>query len=174
MILQTDRLSSFPIFDGLGKDDTEIVVQSLKPLTFAADQTILNEGDSIQALWIILSGKCVVSRTCSEDNIKTLAVLKPGDVFGEMSFVRSAPHSATIRTEEEVEVCRYDKSDFQVLTKNRPDLAMKIVANIANVLAERLRRMDTWVCDFVDRPEAEQHKDEWQVFRSAVYTNWSF
>ena len=174
MILQADELSSFPIFEGLGPEDTAAVIESLHSMTFAEDETILNEGDSIQALWIILSGECVVMRTCGEDDIRVLAALQSGDVFGEMSFVRSAPHSATIRAHSDVTVCRYDKSEFQKLADLRPELAIQVIGNIANVLAERLRRMDTWVCDFVDRPDAKQHRDEWQVFRSAVYTNWSF
>ena len=51
---------------------------------------------------------------------------------------------------------------------------MQISFNIAAVLAERLRRMDSWVCELMNRPEEAERRDEWQDFRSAVYTNWQF
>ena len=70
-------------------------------------------------------------------------------------------------------VCTFTREDFLLLAKERPEVGFRITANIAGVLAERLRRMDTWICELVDRPDAESHRDEWQKFRSAVYTNWS-
>ena len=168
------QLPSFPVFDGLKSDELQHVIESMETLTFCANESIIHEGVSVQALWILLSGECVVTRSCGPDNDRVLAVLNSGDIFGEMSFVRSAPHSATIRTKSKVQVCRYDKSAFEKLTQQHPGTAMQIVSNIAAVLAERLRRMDNWVCDFIERPEESEHRDEWEVFRSAVYTNWSF
>ena len=174
MSLQPAQLPTFPIFSGLNSDDLKSVVDTIEVMTFGPDESILEEGVSVQALWILLSGECIVSRSCGPDNERILAALKPGDVFGEMSFVRSAPHSATIRSTSKVQVCRYDKAHFEQLAQESPTTALQIVANIAHVLAERLRRMDNWVCDFIERPEESDHRDEWEVFRSAVYTNWSF
>lgn len=168
-----ELLLSFRIFDGLGRADAERIAETLTRMKFDPDATILHEGKSIQALWIILEGECVVTRTASNGAPMTLAELQSGDVFGEMSFVRTAPHSASIQATTAVTVCTFTREDFLTLARERPAAAFRISANIASVLAERLRRMDTWICELVERPDGESHRDEWQKFRSAVYTSWA-
>ena len=174
MNMLINDLTTLQIFQGINNEDADRICQSLKSSHFTAGQSILNEGECIQALWIILRGECVVSRSSETSESHVLATLKAGDVFGEMSFVRTAPHSASIKSIGDVTACCYDRNDFLKLLKERPEAAWRVTSNIAAVLAERLRRMDTWVCDLVDRPNAMEHRDEWQSFRSAVYTNWTF
>lgn len=172
--MYSTALAKLQIFEGLPDSAAQKVCDALVVQDYPESQTILNEGDQIQALWIILEGKCVVSRCCRPGDERILAELDAGDVFGEMSFVRTAPHSASIQTRSAVKVAAYRRSDFQKLFESDPEAACQIYGNIASVLAERLRRMDNWVCDLVDTPQGNDHKDEWQSFRSAVYTNWKF
>ena len=167
-------LAKLQIFEGLPEAAAQAVCDALIVKDYSANETILNEGDQVQALWIILEGQCVVSRCCRPGDERILAELETGDVFGEMSFVRTAPHSASIQTRSSVKVAAYQRSDFQKLFESNAEAACQIYGNIASVLAERLRRMDNWVCDLVDTPQGNDHKDEWQSFRSAVYTNWKF
>ena len=174
MNILTEDLTALQIFSGLGPDAASQICASLRTLEFSADDLILNEGESVQALWIILEGQCVVSRSCDVSSQRILAELNPGDVFGEMSFVRRAPHSASIRAVGDVKVCSYRRSEFLELLRADPEAAWRVTSNIADVLAERLRRMDTWVCEIMDRPDSEDHRNEWETFRSAVYTNWNF
>lgn len=171
--LSPEVLIAYPTFDGLSAADAQRVVRDMTRMNFDAGSTILHEGKSIQALWIILSGECTVSRSAVDGSQRTLAELKTGDVFGEMSFVRTAPHSATIRARSAVSVCTYTREDFLKLAAAHPAAAFRISLNISAVLAERLRRMDTWMCELVERPEVVSHRDEWQTFRSAVYSNWN-
>lgn len=172
--MYTTALTKLQIFEGLPESAAQDVCDSLIIKDYQENETILNEGDQVQALWIILEGHCVVSRCCHPGNERILAELQQGDVFGEMSFMRTAPHSASIRTQSPVQVAAYRKSDFTELLSSNPAAACQISSNIASVLAERLRRMDNWVCDLVDTPQGNNHRDEWQSFRSAVYTNWQF
>lgn len=168
-----ENLTSLDPFRGLTEEQATFICSSLEEMTFGDNETILNEGDDTQALWIILSGECMVSRACGSDD-RILAVLTAGDVFGEMSFLRQSPHSASITAVHPVSVFCYRREDFDALAERHPDAALRICINIAAVVAERLRRMDTWVCDLMENPDAEDYRDEWKSFRSAVYTNWDF
>ncbi|MEQ9411669.1 MAG: cyclic nucleotide-binding domain-containing protein [Fuerstiella sp.] len=174
MNMLASELTSLQIFRGLDEQAATAICQSLKRIGYDANENILSEGVGVQALWIILSGECIVSRNCGEAEDRTLAVLRAGDVFGEMSFVRSAPHSASIKSVTPVSVCCFHREDFLQLAKDHPSAAYQISLNIAAVLSERLRRMDAWVCDMVESPNGHDYRDEWQSFRSAVYTNWAF
>ena len=168
------ELRSLQLFHGLTDEDASHICGALQISEFAANQAILKEGESIQALWIILSGECIVSRSAESGPEHPLAILNEGDVFGEMSFVRTAPHSASIRALTDVTACCYRRDDFLKLSQQHPDIALQVTSNIADVLAERLRRMDTWVCEIMARPDGRKHRSEWETFRSAVYTNWDF
>jgi CRP/FNR family cyclic AMP-dependent transcriptional regulator len=170
----SERLSSLHIFGGLTKDEATKVWHSVVHKRFEAGQQILEEGAGVQALWIILEGECSVSRSSGNCGRRELARLKAGDVFGEMSFIRTAPHSANIFAETDVVTCAWLRDDFLKLTEESPHAGYQIAANIAAVLAERIRRMDDWICDLMAQPEAESRRDEWETFRSAVYTNWKF
>lgn len=174
MNISGDRLSSLHIFGGLSKDEASEVWGSVLEQRFAAGTQILEEGAGVQALWIILEGECVVSRNCGNGNDRELARLKAGDVFGEMSFIRTAPHSANIFAKTDVFTCAWKRDDFLKLTDQNPRAGFQIAANIAAVLAERIRRMDQWMCELMEQPDAQQHRNEWEHFRSAVYTNWEF
>ena len=172
-LFSPEVLTANPAFSGISAADAAKIALDLTRMNFDSGTTILHQGKSIQALWVILSGECTVVRTADDGTETILAEMKAGDVFGEMSFIRSAPHSATVRAKSAVTVCSYTREDFLKLAESHPSAAFRICANIAAVLAERLRRMDSWVCELVDRPEASAHRDEWQSFRSAVYSNWA-
>ncbi|MCH2213047.1 MAG: cyclic nucleotide-binding domain-containing protein [Fuerstiella sp.] len=175
MNVTSDKLSSLHIFDGLTEDEVTAVRHSVVQKSFNAGTQILQEGAGIQALWLILEGECVVSRSRDDGGGgHELARLKPGDVFGEMSFIRSAPHSANIFTVTDVLTCVWKREDYLKLAEQSPHAGFRIASNIAAVLAERIRRMDHWVCELMARPDTQAHRDEWENFRSAVYTNWQF
>lgn len=171
--MSAEKLTAFPTFDGLSAADAARITRDLTRMNFDAGSIVLHEGKSIQALWIILSGECSVIRRATDGSEMILANLKTGDVFGEMSFVRVAPHSATIRATTAMSVCTYTREDFLKLAAAHPSAAFRVISNISAVLSERLRKMDAWICDLVEQPEVVNHRDEWQTFRSAVYTNWN-
>ena len=170
----SEKLLSLQIFGGLTKEDATAVWHSVVLKRFTAGTQILEEGADVQALWIILEGECVVSRGCGNGGTRELARLQTGDVFGEMSFIRTAPHSANITASTDVVTCAWLRKDYLKLAEERPQAGFEIAANIAAVLAERIRRMDHWICDLMAEPETQLPRDEWENFRSAVYTNWQF
>jgi hypothetical protein len=46
--------------------------------------------------------------------------------------------------------------------------------SVLAVMAQRIRRMDDWICNFVERPEAADHREEWHDFRAKLYADWQF
>lgn len=164
-----------PIFDDMSLDEREEVLSLFEHEHYPAGETILREGLSIQILWIIVSGQCSVIKSTGDGDDRVLAELEQGAVFGEMSFFCPAPHSASVRATTEVEVLRLSRERFEELAQRSPRCAFKIAANTASVIAERLRKMDGWVYQLLDRPEAHaSQREEWREFRSKLYTEWDF
>ena len=148
-----------------------LLVSEVYPL----GEVILREGKTFQVLWIIAKGECEVFKMVKPAIEQRLTVLDAGSVFGEMSFFQPAPHSASVRALTEVTVMRLERQGFSTLLESCPTAAHKMLVNAVRILAERLRRMDEWTCELVERPDgSETQRKEWRDLRSKLYTDWHF
>jgi CRP/FNR family transcriptional regulator, cyclic AMP receptor protein len=161
-----------PIFEGFTAEEYEGALALLEQQSYAKGDVILHEGKSEQALWILVKGSCeVVKRNKTEHK---LATLDAGSAFGEMSFLQKAPHSATVRASTAVKVLRMTRENYEQLHTRHPTAAYKITQIVVSLMAQRLRRMDEWICDLVERPEGANHREEWHDFRAKLYSGWPF
>jgi len=69
---------------------------------------------------------------------KEVAVLGPGDLFGEMSLLDQAPRSATVVADSDMRVTVFVRSEFVRLIEASPKIALKLLA----AMAARLRSVD--------------------------------
>jgi len=168
-----ERVVECPLFVGLEGDDLAVVVELLRPRSYEAGEHIYTEGDRRQQMSIVLSGRCEVVRV-QEGADRQLAVLEQGDVFGELSFFDPAPHSATVRALTKMEVLALVREDYDDLLRSRPTIAHRIAVNTVKLVSDRLRSMDEWVFELLDRPDTSVDRQEWQQFRAKLYTNWQF
>ncbi len=164
-----------PLFWDMTPAELAEVRHRLASEVYPQNEVILREGKTFQVLWIIAQGECEVFKTIKPGVEQRLTVLDTGSVFGEMSFFQPAPHSASVRTLTEVEVMRLSREEFARLQETCPSAVQKMLNNAVKILAERLRRMDTWICELVERPDGpDHHRKEWRDFRSKLYTDWHF
>ncbi|MEM9226992.1 MAG: cyclic nucleotide-binding domain-containing protein, partial [Verrucomicrobiota bacterium] len=97
---------------------------------------------------LILSGSVeVIKRVIAKEAIdhETLAILGPGETFGEMELVDLQPRSATIRTLEPVRVLSLSGSDLNILSIEDRRIFSMVVMNLAREISLRLRQTDTWL-----------------------------
>jgi serine/threonine-protein kinase len=76
---------------------------------FNPGDVIIREGDSGDAAYMIVSGKCRAYRTVGDDE-ETLAIMEGGDVFGEMALILEGPRAASVEALEPVTVLVLGKS----------------------------------------------------------------
>ncbi|MEO8876520.1 MAG: protein kinase [Polyangiaceae bacterium] len=76
---------------------------------FAAGQIIFNEGDKGDAAYMIVAGRCRAFRTV-DGKEETLAVMEPGDAFGEMALILYEPRAASVIAEDPVTVLVLDQT----------------------------------------------------------------
>lgn len=169
-------LKTCPLFHGMSDVETDAVLNLFETQNFPRGEIIIREGNSNQLLWILAEGQCEVLKLDDQQHQYRLAVLEPGGVFGEMSFFHAAPHSASIRTLGEARVMRLWRKKYDTLLESCPGAALKIAHNTAQVLAERLRKMDDWICTMMRQNEevSRQRKAEWEDFRSKLQRDWGF
>jgi CRP-like cAMP-binding protein len=91
------------------------------------------EGEPGNELFIIQKGSVTISKVV-DDNEVLLAVLKVGDIFGEMALLEAKPRAASAVAYEECQVLAVNRANFQQMISNQPQL----IAKLTTLLAERI------------------------------------
>ncbi len=122
-------------------DEEKAAFASICRLTeHKAGDLIVTEKAPGDTLLIIRQGNAEVRKYIAGSSFRKLKELKPGDFFGEMSFLGRSPRSACVVATVPTEVLELREKDFTVLTKSYPAIGAKIYGTIARELAGRLRR----------------------------------
>lgn len=90
------------------------------------------ENEPGNELYIIQTGKVKITKIVEEEVL--LAVLKPGDIFGEMALLENRPRSASAITFGDVNVLAINKSNFESMVQAQPQLATRLI----QLLSERI------------------------------------
>ena len=106
---------------------------------YALNATIFSEGAAGEKMYLILSGAVRISRQVPGMGEEALAVLRPGNYFGEMSLVDDSPRSADAKAHEATELLVLKKDDFEDLLFVDRDLAYDLLWNFVRTLTSRLR-----------------------------------
>ena len=101
--------------------------------TYPKDTMICSESEPGDELYIIQKGTIKVSKIVDNKEV-LLALLKPGDIFGEMALLENKPRSASGIANQEVTVMVVNKANFQRMVQSQPQL----ITRLTQLLAERI------------------------------------
>jgi len=115
------RLKPIHIFKGLKDDEILGIAREFEPERRAAGETVFAQDEEGQSFYIINRGRVkVVRKVRGEDRL--VAMLVPGDYFGEAALLYGRRRSATVVAETDVELLRLSKEDFDRLLKQYPQI----------------------------------------------------
>ncbi len=109
--------------------------------------TLFSEGDQPDALYVVLTGRIaiVIDNKPLDHRETVVALMEPGDLFGELAMLDNGPRSASARAIETASVIQVNYSEVLPLLNSHPELMW----NIVRLLAKRLRTMDEVLSDSV-------------------------
>jgi CRP/FNR family transcriptional regulator, cyclic AMP receptor protein len=136
-----------------GADDTAIatLLRVLRVRKFRRGETIFHQGDPGDALFVVDRGSVKVVLPSDEGAEPAIvAILGPGEFFGELAILDGAPHSATIVAVEPTETFVLHRDAFLSLIDSDAGLRRALLAS----LATEIRRLTGHVEDlhFLDLP----------------------
>ena len=115
-------LRDLPLLRFLPPEVRRQMVEGFVPAAHPFGSVIVREGEPADAFYVLVSGRArVVKATDSGDEI-ALNSLRPGDTFGEMALLEQTTRRATVRASSDVEVLRLDRSAFEAILADHPDL----------------------------------------------------
>lgn len=138
------------LFGGLDDDSLKALGEALTPQRVEPGENVIEEGDTSQEMFVVLGGELEVLKQSRSGREIAVALIGPGDWFGEMSILDVQPRSATVRAVAPSLLLRITAEDVERLFYRRDLKAYAILMmNIARELSRRLRVADGLVAQFV-------------------------
>ncbi|WWT74390.1 Crp/Fnr family transcriptional regulator [Lautropia mirabilis] len=106
-------------------------------------RVIVTEGEPSQSLYILLSGRAKVQRSDTEGKEVILAVIGPGECFGEMSLIDDSPRSASVITIDTSDFMAINKESFKSMMLSSPEMSLRIMAGLVRRLREADKKIET-------------------------------
>jgi len=132
------RLRDSVLFASLTPLELKIVDGLMHERAYLADEIIFDEGEEGQALYLVMSGRVLISRAL-DTSIEVVAELSAGSFFGDLALLDNAPRNAQARALDNCELAVFFRCDFMALMETDAVIGYKISLALARHIGQRLR-----------------------------------
>lgn len=122
----------------LTEEDRQLLTQTAEHRRYEADEVIVAEGESRNALFVIQEGRARVERAHMEFSLE-IAQLGAGELFGDMGFIEGLPASASIIAQEPTTIEIIDVAHVRHLIELDAGFYGRFYQSLAKILSRRLR-----------------------------------
>jgi CRP-like cAMP-binding protein len=138
-------LKRAPLFAGLEDEAATALSAAMGTIKLTKGEVLFHEGDAEDRLYVVITGKIKLGRSGSAGRENLLAVLGPGQMFGELSLFDPGPRSTTATAVTACEIRTLEHDELMDWLTGRPEVARGLLAQLAG----RLRRANDVVADLV-------------------------
>jgi CRP/FNR family transcriptional regulator, cyclic AMP receptor protein len=140
-----DVLSKAPLFEALDDQGAKALRANVNEVRLARGQTLFNEGETGDRLYVVLEGKIKLTRTAPDGRENLLSVLGPSEMFGELSLFDPRPRTASAIAVTECRLAGLGHDDLRPWLTGHPEVAVHLL----RALAQRLRKTNDVMADLV-------------------------
>jgi hypothetical protein len=123
------RIRADPLFAPLSMAIVEQLADQLRPVTFAAGEWLMHEGDAGDRYYLLDAGRVTVSQQG-----RVIRECGPGESVGEIALLRDVPRTASVQAVTPVEALALARDDFLETVTGHP--ASRLAADA--IVSERL------------------------------------
>ncbi len=103
---------------------------------------LISEGTSDDTLHVLLEGRLEVVKGAGGEDEASLAVLRDGDLAGELSFIDGEPHTVGLRALSDSHVLSLKRADFESVVNDHPRLAYLVMRAVTRSVHKIVHRMN--------------------------------
>jgi len=126
----------------LSQDQAAVLGELMASQRLVDGGFLITEGVADQTLHVLLEGKLEVVKGAGGDDEASLAVLRDGDLAGELSFVDGEPHTVGLRAMCDSHVLSLSREDFEGVIDDHPQLAYQVMRAVARSAHKIVHRMN--------------------------------
>jgi CRP-like cAMP-binding protein len=134
-----------PLFAALDPEGAASLRASMTEIGVHKGDVLFAEGDPGDRMYVILEGKVKLGQTSGDGRESLLAVLGPGEMFGELSLFDPGPRTSTATALTDAVVLGLGHPQLRPWLAGRPEVAEALL----QALARRLRRTNEAMADLV-------------------------
>jgi len=135
--VDSEVLDNSPLFADMSNYQRRKAILISELNEFEAGDKLIEQDTSGRNMYLLLSGEVEVIRHNADESLH-LATLKPGQVFGEIGFIKETLRTADVQASTPVSVLRFDYDKLKKDLKLFPNIIAKLNFNISCILGERL------------------------------------
>lgn len=143
------QLRQIGLFGALPDEVLEQLSQILTTAQVETGSILFREGEDGRDMYVLLNGEMEVLKRSKGGADARVALLGPGDWFGEMSIVDIQPRSASVRALAPSVLLRVSTGDLDFLYRHDLRSYALVVLNLARELSRRLRVADGILADLI-------------------------
>jgi CRP-like cAMP-binding protein len=102
---------------------------------FPKGTVLFQEGELGKDMFVIQAGRISISKKV-RDVEKVLAILGPGEFFGEMAIISNKPRNATAEVTEDAKLLVIDPKTFEAMIRGNSEIAVRMIKKLAERLSE--------------------------------------
>jgi CRP-like cAMP-binding protein len=140
-----DVIRKAPLFSAVDDEAADALRRSMSEISLGRGQVLFREGDAGEKLYVVADGKVKLGRTSSDGRENLLAILGPGEMFGELSLFDPGPRTATATAVTDTRLYALGHADLTTWVHGRPEVALSLLKQISS----RLRRTNEVIGDLV-------------------------
>lgn len=133
-------LNRIHLFIGISEAELHAIAASLQERSYSANSIIFERGSQPDGFYLIYKGRTKVSRPSPEGEVDVLAMLSPGDYFGEEALFEKRRRSATLTAEEDCVLLFLSRVMFDALVQKYDRLRANLIVSISSHKLARATR----------------------------------
>jgi len=127
----------------LSEDEARVLSGLMSPRELVDGDYLIKEGTTDDSLHVILEGKLEVVKHTGGGDVAGLAILREGDLAGELSFIDGHEHTVGLRALCQTHVLSMKREDFEGVVDEHPHLTYKVMRAIARSTHRIVHRMNS-------------------------------
>lgn len=132
-------------------EDTQLRVRRAFERSFEAGQTVFDEGDQGEVLYVIQTGMVELMRS-GPNGPRLVARLAPGEFFGEMGVLLGRPRAVRAVAASASQLIELDAATFEEMCVERPEIAIRVIQRLAARVIDLEQRLAALGVDDLLRP----------------------
>ncbi len=128
------------IFWSLNKEELTQIFNDSDITSYAEGQTIVEEGDKGDSIFAIMDGSAMVQTNVGGKKVD-LALLKAGEVFGEVAFLTGKPRTATVVANNDMKVMDISRAALEKAIEKHPRILSCLAEYYYNRLNDTIKKV---------------------------------
>jgi CRP-like cAMP-binding protein len=149
--VDTKIISGIPLFQSLGQDALENILQAAREQTYDKDNFIFYQDDPTERVFVLKSGRLKLTQLADDGQQVLMRVITGGMLFAAIGLVKGAVYPVTAQAAEECRVLYWPQDVMLELLDRHPKMALNALQMLAGHVREFQDRYRELATERVER-----------------------